>query len=174
MVDTSGYGQHEAASRRLGEVFSRTADHVNMGIRLDHRWSRASLAMTENDRVWTFARKRDAVQLLTRLAGHRNGSDTDAVARCLKERFGAANLVLHAGSRGAVLMNGHPCPYHVSTCPIKRAHTIGAGDVLLSVTTLASACGTDDRACVSRGVAAATGHVAGLDLPVELEELDVG
>ena len=44
--------------------------------------------------------------------------------------------------------------------------------MLLAVTTLSSASGADDRTGLHRGVAAAMGHVAGLDLPHSLEELD--
>ncbi len=69
-------------------------------------------------------------------------------------------------------MNGIPCPYHVQTCPMEPVNRIGNGEVLLTVTTLSSASGADDRISLRRGVAAATGHVAGLELPRSLDELD--
>ena len=98
--------------------------------------------------------------------------DEDAVARCLRDECGIARLVLQLGPRGAVLMNGIPCPYHVQTCPMKPVIRVGNGEALLTVTTLSSASGAGDRISLRRGVAAATGHVAGLELPRSLDELD--
>ncbi len=69
-------------------------------------------------------------------------------------------------------MNGVPCPYRVQTCPLAPANATGAGDTLMAVTALSSASGADDRTSIRRGVAAATGQVAGLPLPTTLEELD--
>ena len=70
-------------------------------------------------------------------------------------------------------MNGAPDPYHVHTCPVEPERVDGPGDTLLAVTTISSASGSDDWTSVRRGGTAATGIVAGLELPTVLEELDI-
>ena len=84
-----------------------------------------------------------------------------------------SKIVLQLGSKGAVLMNGIPCPYYVHTCPVKSRKKTHAGDTLLVTTVFSSASGADDRKSLRRAVAAATGVVAGLELPTSLEELDI-
>lgn len=100
-----------------------------------------------------------------------NDSSNFAVGR--PKGIEAARLVLQRGPRGAVLFNGIPRPYHVHACPIDIGGQAGAGATLQTVTTLSSAVGSDDRTSLRRGVAAATGQVAGFPLPIDLEELDV-
>jgi sugar/nucleoside kinase (ribokinase family) len=172
MADPSHLGCSSAAMRHLACCLNRRVSGAVVGLRLDPRCKRRDLAVTRDERVWTFVRRRDARQLAERVAGGRWDEDEDSMARRLHERGGIARLVLQLGPRGAVLLNGVPCPYHVRTCPLDFAGSAGAGHVLLAVTTLSSASGADDRATLRRGVAAATGHIAGLDLPISLEELD--
>ena len=94
------------------------------------------------------------------------------VSKRLHDDYGIAKLVLHGGHRGAVLMNGIPMPQRVETCPLASNGDIFPGDTLMAVTALSSAAGASDRASLRRGVAAATGLIAGLPLPSSLEELD--
>ena len=94
------------------------------------------------------------------------------MAAALKKRLGIGCLIIHSGSRGAVLVNGRRRPLRVPTCPLECVDGVGAGDILLTVTMLSSAAGANDRISLERGVAAATGRVAGLDFPTSLEELD--
>ena len=89
-----------------------------------------------------------------------------------RTRTRIAKLVLQLGTEGAVMLNGNPCPYHLHTCPLAASEVATPGDTLLAVTTLASAQGADDRTSLRRGVAAATGQVAGLELPTSFHELD--
>lgn len=74
------------------------------------------------------------------------------ILKRLRERTKATKLVLQLGSRGAMMLNGLLCPYHVHTCPVERCDPIGAGETLLAVTTLSSASGADDRLSLRRGV----------------------
>ncbi len=143
-----------------------------VGLRADQRWSGIELEATRSPRVWTYLRKDDANRLAETLTGRRRFHAEEAVVRCLSQQAGTARLVMQLGSRGAILMNGVPCPYYVHTCPIVSRDSAGAGEVLLAVTTLSSAAGADDRTSLRRGVAAATGVVAGLPLPTTLDELD--
>ena len=156
-------------------IASRLLDHgtdgLTVALRLDHRSGGDEPVVVRDHRVWTFISCGDARQLGERVGGHR-GCDVDALVRFLHDRYRIARLVLQRGSRGAVLMNGIPCPYRVQACPLAPVTASGAGDTLLAVTALSSASGADDRTSLRRGVAAATGQVAGLPLPSTLEELD--
>ncbi len=149
-----------------------------IGLRIGSQWTRSDLGPTHDRRIWSFVRREDAQSLLDRFTPNvgrrsRGGPAADqAMAKHLHDQYGIAKLVLQLGSRGAVMVNGIPCPYHVHACPMKPVNPAGSGDMLLTVTTLSSAAGADDRTSLRRGVAAATGYVAGLDLPRSLKELD--
>ena len=177
LVDPCHLACREAIIRNLSCCLERRTERPLIGLRLGHQWTRADLAPTHDGRVWSFVRHSDARQLVGRLATcerDRGGcDDEDSFARRMREECGIAKLVLQLGPRGAVLMNGIPCPYHVHTCPMEPVNRVGSGDTMLTVTTLSSAAGADDNTSLRRGVAAATGHVAGLELPQSLEELDV-
>ena len=146
---------------------------MTVGLRLDERANLKDFLPIRDSRVWTFLRRRDGLQLAGReLDSGSEGRELELV-RHLHERFKIARVVVQLRSQGAVMMNGTPCPYRVHTCPVSRAKFTAAGDTLLAVTTLSSASGANDKTSLRRGVAAATGQVAGLDLPTSFEELDV-
>ena len=98
--------------------------------------------------------------------------DDDGLLKIVRREAGLAKLVMQRGDRGASLINGLSCPYSVHTCPVAPANRVGLGDTLMTVTTLSSAVGGDDRISLRRGVAAATAQAAGLELPRCLDELD--
>lgn len=147
---------------------------ATIGFRVDRRWSRDDLQLARDARTWTFVRDSDARALAGQsdVTSH-TARDESALLACMKE-LEAARLVIQRGPRGAVLLNGVPRPYHVHACPLDSGGQSGAGATLQTVTTLSSAAGSDDRTSLRRGVAAATGQVAGLPLPKSLEELDAG
>ncbi|MHC4093074.1 MAG: PfkB family carbohydrate kinase [Planctomycetota bacterium] len=165
--------RHDASPvlRSVARCLDRGTDRLAAAVRLNRRSEPDTMSVACDSRVWTFIRCRDARKLAGGI-GAPPGLDASALARCLHHRFGTARLVLQGGPRGAVLMNGIPCPYQVQTCPLVPANATGAGDTLMAVTVLSSASGADDRTSVRRGVAAATGQVAGSPLPTNLAELD--
>ena len=172
LADTCHLGYGGANVHLLLDRLRHTSNSLVVGLRIDPRWNCGDLAVTHDDRVWAFVRYHDARQLAARIAKAGVDGDEDSIAECLHDEGGVAKLVLQLGPRGAVLLNGIPCPYHVQACPMDSASSTGAGHTLLTITTLSSALGADDRTSLRRGVAAATGQVAGLDPPVCLEELD--
>ena len=143
-----------------------------VGLRLDQRANLEDFPPIRDSRVWTFLRRGDGLQLAKReLESGSEGRELELV-RYLHDRFKIAKVVVQLSSQGAVMMNGLPCPYRVHTCPVSPAKFTPAGDTLLAVTTLSNASGADDKTSLRRGVAAATGQVAGLPLPTSFEELD--
>ncbi len=176
LADPCHLAHRDVVVHGISHCLSHSAVRPVVGLRIDSQWPRCDLAPARDGRVWSFARRRDARQLAERLAASEPGlggrGDEDAVARCLRDECEIARLVLQLGPRGAVLMNGIPCPYHVETCQMEPVNRVGNGEALLTVTTLSSASGAGDRISLRRGVAAATGHVAGLELPRSLDELD--
>ncbi len=91
----------------------------------------------------------------------------------LTESVGACRLVASLGACGACLISKAPRLTYFPTAPMSSCHYVGAGDALMAVTALSSASGAPDDVSVRRGVAAATGCMAGLPLPLRLEELDI-
>lgn len=171
LIDPRCLNDVGATVRSTSRCLGRSPNRLKVGLRLDRRSGCNAVSLASDDRVWTFVRQRDAGDLAGR-TGAPVAGDADALVRWLHDRQGIARLVLLRGPHGAVLMNGIPCPYHVQTCPLGAGNGPGAGDTLVAVTTLSSAAGADDRTSIRRGVAAATGQVAGLPLPTSLEELD--
>jgi hypothetical protein len=82
-------------------------------------------------------------------------------------------VVTGLGACGATLLNGGGPLKYFPTAPLAPRRAKGAGEILMVVTALSSAGGASDEISVRRGVRAATGCVAGLPLPLSLEELDV-
>ena len=178
LADPCHPADRKATLGKLAKYLGHGSGRHLIGLRIGSQWARSDLGPTHDERIWSFVRREDAQSLLERFTLHgsrlgRGGAAADQeMATHLHDKCGIAKLVLQLGSRGAVLVNGIPCPYHVHACPMKSVNPAGSGDMLLAVTTLSSAWGADDRTSLRRGVAAATGHVAGLDLPHSLEELD--
>ena len=172
LVDPCVLANYGPFAQGLSRCLHRSSDKMTVGLRLDQRADLADLRPIRDSRVWTFLRRRDGLQLAGREMESGSEGREIGLVRHLHDRFKIARVVVQLSARGAVMMNGLPCPYHVHTCPMARAAFTAAGDTLLAVTTLSSASGADDRTSLRRGVAAATGQVAGLDLPTSLEELD--
>ncbi len=98
---------------------------------------------------------------------------TAALGACLKEKVGSCRLVATLGACGACLLDTAPNIEYFPTAPIRNGDDPGAGDTLMTVTAVSSSSGAADAVSVRRGVVAATGCVAGLPLPLRLEELDI-
>jgi hypothetical protein len=96
-----------------------------------------------------------------------------ALGGCLKENVGSCQHVATLGACGACLIGAAPTLEHFPTAPIRNEDDPGAGDTLMTVTAVSSSSGAADDVSVRRGVVAATGCVAGLPLPLRLEELDI-
>ena len=171
LIDPRRLNDVGATVRSTSRCLSHSPNRLKVGLRLGRRSGRDAIALANDSRVWTFVRQRDA-GCLAKGTGSHIAEGADSLVRRLHDRQGIAKLVLLRGPRGAVLMNGIPCPYRVQTGPLGAVSGPGAGDTLMAVTTLSSAAGADDRTSIRRGVAAATGQVAGLPLPTCLEELD--
>ena len=171
LIDPRHLDEVGTTAQSAFSCLDRCPDSLKVGLRLGRWSSSGAISLAGDSRVWTFVRQRDAGRLVKRATAHVPKS-LNALVRWLHDHEGIARLVLLRGPHGAVLMNGIPCPYRVETCPLGAAGGPGAGDTLVAVTTLSSAAGADDRTSVRRGVAAATGQVAGLPLPTSLEELD--
>ena len=171
LVDPGHLGDRSSVLERASRCLERGTERLTVALRLDRRSGDDEISVAHDSRVWTFIRYRDARRLAQGIA-KRPGQDVGALATCLHDYYGISRLVLQGGPHGAVLMNGLPCPYRVHTCPLAPADDTGAGDTLMAVTALSSASGADDRISIRRGVAAATGQVAGLPLPTSFEELD--
>lgn len=172
LVDPCALADQGPLARSLSRCLHRSSDNMTVGLRLNHRTDLEDFPPIRDSRVWTFLRRGDGL----RLARHELESDSEGrefeLVRHLHDRFKIAKVVVQLGSQGAVMMNGLPCPYRVHTCPVSRAKFTSAADTLLAVTTLSSASGANDKTSLRRGVAAATGQVAGLDFPTSFEELD--
>jgi len=172
VIDPSPRNPIGLASSLSPLLDSRFRD-VAIGVRADDHWANEEFAAVRDARVWTFVRHRDARRLVRRVCGERIDADDRHLATRLHDSLGIGKLVLHFGPRGAMLLNGIPCPYRVHTCPLHKPGLAHGGAALMTVTTMSSALGADDRTSLRRGVAAATGCVAGLELPRTMEELDV-
>lgn len=96
-----------------------------------------------------------------------------SLGACLTESVGACRLVASLGACGACLISKAPRLTYFPTAPMSSCDYVGAGDALMAVTALSAASGASDDVSVRRGVAAATGCMAGLPLPLRLEELDI-
>ena len=159
--------------RRLIRFVQQLKPTLTLGLRADGHWNRRDFGSAHGGRIWTFVRQSDARRLAKRLGGYELANEDDQATVRRLARLGPNKLVVQLGRRGAVLLNGFPCPYYVRTCAIDDKAVGGAGAILLAVTTLSAAAGADDRTNLRRGVAAATGAVAGLPPPRSLDELDV-
>lgn len=167
------FAERSGLARSMCRCLGDSPPSVVVGLRLDGRCSSDELMLAHNNRVWTFLRERDGVRLAERISSPGPALRQTELVRRLHDTFGIARLVLQLGSNGAVMQNGTPYPFHVHTCPVMPAELATAPrDTLLVVTALSSAAGADDKTSLRRGVAAATGLVAGLELPTTLEELD--
>ncbi len=177
LVDPNHQAHHEAITRSLAACLKKPSNGLVTGLRVDHTWSRRELALAHDNHVWTFISRREARLLADKLSGgdsKRCGvQDDDGLLKIVQREAGLAKLVMQRGDRGASLVNGLPCPYSVHTCPVEQTDRVGLGDTLMTVTTLSSAVGGDDRISLRRGVAAATALAAGLELPRCLDELDL-
>ncbi len=171
LVDPCGLRERNALLSSVSSCLDHGTEHLTLAFRLDGRAGGDEISIAQETGVWTFVRLHDAMQLVGRMT---NGSVSGlgTLAKRLHDDYGIARLVLQGGPRGAVLMNGVPVPHRVETCPLASSSDIFPGDTLMAVTALSSAAGANDRASLRRGVAAATGLVAGLPLPSSLEELD--
>lgn len=149
-----------------------TGDLRTVALQVDDRWSWPDLIAAGQKSVWTFVDRRDAELLSGNSGGGPFGSDAQRVL-AFKNAYHIDKVVMTLGSRGAVMMNGEPHPFHVRTCPIDESSCTGCSAVLTAATAISSAAGADDKTSLRRGVAAATGLAAGLPLPLTLEELDV-
>jgi hypothetical protein len=104
-----------------------------------------------------------------------DGDTSDlTLARRAQVKLQIPRIALAVGPNVAFLRHGEPEIRWVPSCPVRPAREIGADETLLSVTALSSAAGADDLTSLKRGMAAAAGYVAGLDLPTRLDELDAG
>lgn len=177
LVDLSQFGRRHNVLSVLHNSLNATNRRFVVGMQIFHDWTRSDLSVAHDGRVWTFADYPEAAELARRVdssvAPLESGGDSDLLAKSLHDECGINKLVLRLGSRGAVLVNGVPRPYHARACPVQPIRPAGDQDVLLTVTALSSATGTADNRSLSRGVMAATSHSAGLALPTCLEELDV-
>jgi sugar/nucleoside kinase (ribokinase family) len=142
-----------------------------IGLRADESWTREDLSATNEGCVWTFFRAEQAQRIGQRITGIEADLDSATRAKRLKLACRTGKLVVHLGARGALLLNDHG-PYWAQPCPVKVGDAAGIGDTLITITMLSSAAGADDHTSLNRGVAAATGLLAGLGLPASLEELD--
>lgn len=158
--------------RAISECLLRRSRRPVVGLRLRCRGAPGGHAPIDDDRVWTFIHRRDAQRMAGRLDSPAVGGGEESLAKCLQERGGVARLVLLLGSRGAVLKHGARPVFRAPTCPVDSRDVASAGDTLLAVTTLSSASGADARTSLRRGVAAATGQAASLELPRSFEGLD--
>jgi sugar/nucleoside kinase (ribokinase family) len=172
LVDACAFRNRSGIARTLARYLDQRTSDVTVGLRLDDRCRGSELSLAHDEHVWTFLRQPDARHLLDGCSQGCGEARESRLVQRIHDEFGIARLVLQLGDEGAVMLNGNPCPYHVHTCPVLPTEYTAPGDTLLAVTTLASAAGADDRTSLRRGVAAATGQVAGLELPTSLEELD--
>ena len=170
LADPCPVAHRGALIRRISRCLDRATKGSIAGLQVNRQWDSPDLAVSQSDQVWIFARGYEARRMAER--GSTGSLNEQAVAKLLHDKYRMTRLVLQLGSRGAILMNGNPAPYHVHTAPVQNGTFASPGATLLTVTTLSSASGVDDRTSLRRGVAAATGQVAGLNLPVCLEELD--
>ena len=166
LINPGRLAERGSILRLASRCLDRVATRLTVALRLGRRLGADDAAVARHSGVWTFIRSRDARHLV-RQAGAQVSTDTDTLVRCLCDHYGIARLVLQRGPRGAVLMNGIPCPYRVQACPLAPVTASGAGDTLLAVTALSSASGSSDRTSIRRGVAAATGQVARVALALD-------
>ncbi len=172
LADPCALAQHRTFAGELSRYLAGTGDHVVVGVRVDRSWNRDDLAPTRDRRVWTFVRRHEAEGLARQASVGGFINNEEAFIRRMRDECGIARLVLQLGSRGAIFVNEMPDPHWLHTCPVRSRDRLGAGDTLMTVTTLSSAMGADDRTSLERGVTAATGLVVGLGLPTSFEELD--
>ena len=173
LLDTASAQWRSKLTRTAQDPLRGLTRPCAVGVRGSADWSSRNARLTRNGQTWTFIRGEDARQLVYDSVICNDHTNDEVVARRLQRRLGIAKLVLLLGSEGAVLMNGLPAPQQIHTCPVDPIQPVGAGATLLSVTTLSSAAGANDLTSLGRGVSAATGFSAGLDLPASFEELDI-
>ena len=174
LIDPSAFGNPREGLRAIVAHVRGGPTAPLIGLRAGSDWRDDQFELAGERRVWTFMRGPDARRLAHRLDDLENTADDSTITRCLHDGYGISRLVVHSGPQGAVMLNGIPHPRRAPACPIAPVARHGAGDILLTVTTMSSAMGADDHTSLQRGVAAATGHVAGLGLPRSLDELDAG
>lgn len=172
LVEASSCDIHSAVLRAIHQSLHANGKPLRVGLRVDDRWNGQVLALGRDPRVWTFARADDWQRFVGLCSGLRCDADEPSAVGNAGARYGVRRLVLQRGALGAVLLNGVLKPHRVPTCPMSYNGHRGAGATLAATTTLSSALGADDRTSLQRGVDAATAQVAGLELPVDLAELD--
>lgn len=173
LVDSASVAHDSNAFCEFARGNRRDSGRTVVGLRATHTLGRNERELARQEQVWTFLRHSELPEFAARFAGAEAAVGDEALLTCLQERSVIGKLVVQLGARGAVLLNGLPCPYYVHSCPLASKRNGSPGETLLAVTTLSSASGADERICLRRGVAAATGIVAGLDTPTSFEELDV-
>ena len=172
LVDASSCDIHSAVLRAIHQSLHANGKPLRVGLRAGERWNQQVLALGRDPRVWTFTRADDWQRFIGTCGDVGRDGNEPSAAESTCARCGVHRLVLQRGALGAVLLNGVPKPHRVHTCPMSYNGHRGAGATLAAITTLSSALGADDRTSLQRGVDAATAHVAGLELPVHLTELD--
>ena len=174
LVDPAACRDRRGLLGMILKPLRRAPKAPRVGLRASSDWSSGDFGLSRDPHVWTFIRNADGRRLVHSGGGPEEQANDDAIVRQLRHQFGITKLVMHAGARGAMLLNGTPDPCQVRTCPVGENGSAGAGDTLLAITTLSSALGAGDQTSLRRGVDAATGYVAGLELPVGMAELDAG
>jgi hypothetical protein len=134
-----------------------------VGLRLNEESAPSDLPFSKDTTVWTLVQNNDVPELLR----HHRSKHLSADGVCENQK-----TVVSLHERGALMLNGQRKPLRVDTCPVKESGFRGASDVLLAVTAISDASGADDYKSLQRGVDAATGCVAGLELPMNFDELD--
>jgi hypothetical protein len=174
VLDTA-YG-HATCAGRCGAPArpSGQAQGCTIAIRACRAWTDSDTQLAQDPRSWTFLCGHDARQILHESLLHDDRASDLTLARRVQVKFQLPRIALTIGPSIALLRHGEPEIRWVQSCPIRPAWEVGADEALLSVTALSSAAGADDWTSLNRGMAAASGYLAGLGLPVHLEELDAG
>lgn len=190
LVEPMAQPQRSAVWEALRPGDDATSRRATVALRAGSDWDGPDLEAARGCGHWLFLDRQRVMEAGRRITGNAEialpshcpcplknvlGScrQVAALGACLKERIGPCRLVTGLGACGTLMLSRTPQPEYFPTAPISSPEPVEAGDVLLAVTALSSASGASDQQSVRRGVVAATGSVAGLPLPLSLEELDI-
>lgn len=174
LVDPNCATQRQSLVDALTSWADTSRSAPSIGVWANAQWTQKELRDVGQHKLWIFMDEPNGRSLMSD-EDEPSSSDRDAVlSQSIKNSFGLEKLILSCGERGAVMMNGLPEPYRAEACSLKKSESMGCGPTLMTTTMMSSFAGANDAISLRRGVAAASGLVAGLSHPTCFDELDAG
>ena len=176
LADPNGSMQRQEI---VGELTNCRSETSTIAICADEHWTDGELRRPTSNNTWTFVDGGVAEALVAHALDHSRHDRTTAsrphaelLVRQLKRRYGFAKIVVADSLAGAVMLNGQPDAYRADSCPIRCDNTLSYLPTVIATAAVSSRLGADDETSLRRGIAAASGQLAGLELPRTLDELD--